>query len=434
MAYLTFLESQEKTAVFTYGRNNPPTVGHEKLFDKTMEVAKKHGSTAHIVTSHSQDNNKNPLSAEHKVKLIKHAYPEARVSSSSKEAPSLMHIAKKFHEQGHKHLVMVAGSDRVKEYHTLLHKYNNKPDHYSFKSIKVVSAGHRDPDAEGAAGMSGTKLRAHAAAGHMEKFKSGLMSKLSDKHKEEVYHNVRKAMKVGEIYDPHLKISKYQWGEPEGTQHMKKMTPGQGAKSMDKRQKSIREQYVAGLIFKLGEMVTTKEGEKAKVIFRGSNYLTLEHTDGKVAKRWLEDIVDHVAMSSSAQGVYAVMSGKLREKKLPALLLPRFVEQVEGQLEFDGIQTKNLDMCADAFKQFKKMIETVRAGKHIGEPAGHEPDKLPAKGAEPEQALRPDEILNNVLKQQSEVSPSTVQNQVQAGIAMKPTRLKHMQFRQYVGL
>ena len=66
-------EAKEKTAVFTYGRNNPPTVGHEKLFDKTSEVAREHGVKPHIFTSHSTDNTRNPLTPEHKVKLIKHA-------------------------------------------------------------------------------------------------------------------------------------------------------------------------------------------------------------------------------------------------------------------------------------------------------------------------------------------------------------------------
>lgn len=224
--------AQEKTAVFTYGRNNPPTIGHEKLFDKTMAVAKEHGTTAHLFTSHSQDSRKNPLSGEHKVKLIKHAYPEAHVASSSKEMPSMLHIAKHLHDQGHKHLVMVAGSDRVKEYEDKLKHYNGTHDKalYHFKTIKVVSAGHRDPDAEGAEGMSGTKLRSHAISGNKESFKAGLMSKLSDKHKEDVYRHVRGALQKTEIYDPHLKISKYQWGEKEGVDKMKKMTPGEGIK------------------------------------------------------------------------------------------------------------------------------------------------------------------------------------------------------------
>lgn len=348
----TFLESTEKTAVFTYGRNNPPTVGHEKLFNKTVETAKKHGAVAHIFTSHSQDNKKNPLDSETKVKLIKHAYPEAHVASSSKEMPSMLHIAKHLHEQGHQHLVMVAGSDRVEEYKKKLNQYNGTHEGalYNFKSIKVVSAGQRDPDAEGAEGMSGTKLRSHAISGHKEKFKSGLLSGLSDEHKEDVYHKVRKALGVNEIYDPHLKISKYQWGEKEGVDHMKKMTPGESKK-------------------------------------------------------------------------------KMKEQKLPYLLMNiqqiKQLQEEKQQLEFDGIQTKNFDMCKDAYEQFNKMINTIRAGNHIGEQIGHEPDQLPYKGATPEMALRPQEINSRTPH---------VAKQVQAGIAMKPKTLRHMQFKQYVGI
>ena len=309
MAHLTFLEAQEKTAVFTYGRNNPPTVGHEKLFNKTMEVAKKHGTQAHIFTSHSQDSKKNPISGEHKVELIKHAYPEAHVASSSKEMPSMLHIAKHLHQQGHKHLVMVAGSDRVDEYKQKLHQYNGTHEGamYNYKSIKVVSAGQRDPDAEGAAGMSGTKLRSHAIAGHKEKFKSGLMSGLSDEHKENVYHAVRKALKVEEIYDPHLKVSKYQWGEKEGTDHMKKITPGEEVKKTSKSFNPLRD--------------------------------------------------------------------KLKEARIPFLLMNQ--EQREAlheevsQLEFDGIQTHNFDMCPKAYDQFKGMIASIRSGTPVGEPVGH---------------------------------------------------------------
>lgn len=363
----TFIESTEKTAVFTYGRNNPPTVGHEKLFNKTVQTAKKHGSVPHIFTSHSQDAKKNPLTSEHKVELIKHAYPEAHVASSSKEMPSMLHIAKHLHDQGHKHLVMVAGSDRVEEYKQKLNQYNGTHEGalYNFKSIKVVSAGQRDPDAEGAAGMSGTKLRSHAIAGNKEKFKSGLLSGLSDKHKEDVYNAVRKALKVNEVFDPHLKISEYQWGEKKGTDHMKKMTPGESTKSP-------------------------------------SSFTPLRQ--------------------------------KIKEQKIPVLLMTaaqrqELQEQVT-QLEFDGIQTRHFDMCPSAYKQFKSMIETIRAGKHVGEQTGHEPDVLPYPGAMPEMALRPAEVQTSQAVKG--ITPTTTaQKQVQAGIAMKPKHLRHMQFKQY---
>ena len=366
---LTFLETSEKTAVFTYGRNNPPTVGHEKLFDKTIETAKKHGAIAHIFTSHSQDAKKNPLDAETKVKLIKHAYPEAHVASSSKEMPSMLHVAKHLHEQGHQHLVMVAGSDRVDEYKKKLQQYNGTHEGalYNFKSIRVVSAGQRDPDAEGAAGMSGTKLRGHALAGEKEKFKSGLLSKLADEHKEEVYSKVRKALKVQEVFDPHLKVSEYQWGETKGTNKMRDMTPGEKV-----NKKQVKEMYFSTFKTKLP---------------------------------------------------YLLMNEQQKEE---------LFEQ-HMQLEFDGIQTKNFDICKRAYEQFKDLIETIRAGKHIGEVTGHEPDKLPYPGATPEQALRPAEIVHKQTA--AGITPSsTAVKQVQAGVAMKPRALRQMQFKAYTGL
>lgn len=383
MAFKDFLrEEKGKTAVFTYGRNNPPTIGHEKLFDKTMEVANQHGAKAHIFTSHSQDGKKNPLSGEHKVKLIQHAYPQAHVAASHKAMPSLFHIASHLHDQGHHHLVMVAGSDRVKEYQDSLNKYNGvrgPHGYYNFKSIKVVSAGQRDPDQEGAAGMSGTKLRAHASAGNKEKFKSGLMSKLSDEHKDEVYHATRKAMGVNEIYDPHLKISKYQWGEKEGTDHMKKMTPGQLTPALTKTKKTIREQYVSGEIFKLGQLVETSQG-RGFVVFRGSNYLTVELKTGSVIKTWLEDVREAVEPIT-----FTPYRRKIKEQKIPVLLMSQEQRQElfeeTSQLEFDGIQTKNFDMCADAYKLFRSMIAEVRAGKMLGEPAGHQ--SVPAPETQP---------------------------------------------------
>jgi len=98
-------------------------------------------------------------------------------------------------DSGVEHLVMVAGSDRVDEYHKLLHKYNGQPGQHNFKKITVVSAGDRDPDAEGTEGMSASKLRAHATAGHYEDFKSGL-PKGDEKVHKEMYHAVRKGLKL----------------------------------------------------------------------------------------------------------------------------------------------------------------------------------------------------------------------------------------------
>ena len=184
-------ESQDSTAVMTFGRFNPPTVGHEKLIHKVNDVAKEHDGSAHVFASHSEGTSKDPLPQKHKLGYLKKVAPEGvSVHGSSKEAPNFLHAAKKLSDAGHKHLVMVAGSDRVDEYKRVLNKYNGQEGHHSFKSIKVVSSGERDPDAEGVAGMSGTKMRAHARAGENEKFKAGLPKALHP-HSQEIINHIK---------------------------------------------------------------------------------------------------------------------------------------------------------------------------------------------------------------------------------------------------
>jgi len=186
-------ESADSTAVFTFGRFNPPTIGHEKLIHKVKSVADEHNGHAHVFASHSEGTAKDPLPKEKKVQYLNKIAPKGvHVGSSSKEEPSFLHIAKKLHQAGHKHLVMVAGSDRVDEYKKKLAQYNGTHDKalYNFKSIKVVSAGARDPDAEGVEGMSGTKMRAHARAGESRQFKSGLPKALHS-HADEIAKHIR---------------------------------------------------------------------------------------------------------------------------------------------------------------------------------------------------------------------------------------------------
>ena len=109
-----------------------------------------------------------------------------------------LHHAADLHKKGITHLHVVVGSDRKKEMHELLHKYNNKESghgHYNFKKITVHSAGSRDPDAEGTSGVSGTKQREHASKGHYDKFRKGVPAHLSDKHAKELMHDVHHGMK-----------------------------------------------------------------------------------------------------------------------------------------------------------------------------------------------------------------------------------------------
>jgi NCAIR mutase (PurE)-related protein len=201
MKFSDFLrEQKEKHAVLAFGRMNPITSGHEKLVNKVKDIAGAVGGSHHIVLSHSQDSKKNPLSAAQKVKHAKRAFPGTNFTAADKDAPTFFHHAEKLHKQGVTHLHMVGGSDRTDEYHKLLHKYNGTHEgaRFNFKSIKVHSAGERDPDAEGTTGMSASKMRDHATKGNFKEFKKGVPSSMSHEHAKHMYNDVRRGMNLHE--------------------------------------------------------------------------------------------------------------------------------------------------------------------------------------------------------------------------------------------
>ena len=192
-SFLDYITEEFKSpVVFAFGRMNPPTIGHGKLIDKVHELAKEHKADHSVVLSRTQDKKKNPLTAEKKLKHAKRFFPGTKLSVATDEHPTLIHHAARLNKEGHDHLIMVAGSDRVDQYHKLLNDYNGKE--YNFKRISVVSAGDRDPDADGAEGMSASKMRGHASKNEFDHFKKGIPSHVSDKHAKELFHDVRHHM------------------------------------------------------------------------------------------------------------------------------------------------------------------------------------------------------------------------------------------------
>ena len=190
------------TAVFAFGRFNPPTIGHEKLVNAVIAVNQREGGTALIYGSHSQDNRTNPLSHTEKFKYLKKMFPRHKKSlQSSSRARNIMEIAAELSEK-HNKLIMIAGSDRVSEFKSLLNTYNGvKSKHglYEFEEIDVVSAGERDPDADGATGMSASKMRKAATQGDFESFLLGASDELTVKDKRNMMNDVRKGLKLDTI-------------------------------------------------------------------------------------------------------------------------------------------------------------------------------------------------------------------------------------------
>ena len=209
-----------KTAVFSFGRFNPPTIGHEKLIKKVESIAEQNKADFYIYPSWSQSPDKDPLPHKVKFEYMKKAFPKyAKNIISNSKCKSAIHVLTKLYDAGYERVLMVVGSDRIAEFDRLLNKYNGKKAVHGFydfsDGVEIVSAGERDPDAQGVEGMSASKMRKAAAEGDFDSFKTGI-SNMSDSDKRKMFDDLRKWMNVNEeVYERKLtsdeksKLEKY---------------------------------------------------------------------------------------------------------------------------------------------------------------------------------------------------------------------------------
>lgn len=185
-------EATKSQVVVSFGRMNPMTNGHEKLADKIKAEAKKRNADAKLYLSHSTNPKKDPLDFKTKVKFAKKAFGPMVQNSVAR---TIIEVAKELSGK-YDDLIVVVGSDRIPEFKTLLNKYNGKD--YTFKTIEIVSAGERDPDAEGVSGMSGSKMRGFVTSDDFDSFKQGVPSKLSDSDAKALFDAVKRGMNLKE--------------------------------------------------------------------------------------------------------------------------------------------------------------------------------------------------------------------------------------------
>jgi hypothetical protein len=274
---------EDKSIAFTFGRFNPPTIGHQKLINKVKSLRT---NDYKIFLSRSQDPKKNPLSPEYKLRVMKDMFKADRRNIELNPTNMVLDLATDLYNQGYTDVTMVAGSDRVREFEGILKKYNGvKSRHglYDFDSIKVVSAGERDPDAEGATGMSASKMRDAAARGDKEAFKKGLPpSYRYPADVERLMSNVRSGMGI----KTKLAASTGSVGAFLGYRE-------KPVASMEEfEQNQIRDLYVREMIFNIGDKVDyVKEDIEGIVKRRGTNYVVLEDNNNNLHKAWIWDCV-----------------------------------------------------------------------------------------------------------------------------------------------
>jgi len=266
-SFSKYLIEEEKVIFFTFGRMNPPTIGHEKLLNKLASLSKS--SMYRVYLSQTQDNKKNPLQYSNKIKIARKMFPRhARSIMSNKKVKTIFDALTALYDEGYVNITMVAGSDRINEFDILINRYNGKKGKhgfYNFRKINVVSAGQRDPDAEGSEGASATKQREAAKSNDFTSFAQGLPKRVSNSDAKKIFNSVRKGLGLKEQkeFKNHLQLNPVS---------------------------ELRESYVDGKLFKQGDQIVIKDtGELGTIQRLGSNYVIVEGT-GNTYRKWLDAI------------------------------------------------------------------------------------------------------------------------------------------------
>ena len=274
----TGAETSEVLTV-AFGRFNPPTVGHGKLLSAAKKASQ--GGDLKIYPSRSQEPKKNPLDPDMKISFMKKMFPDYSENIvNDDEMRSIFNVLTTASEGGYKDVNIIVGSDRQAEFENLATKYNGDLD--DFENIRVISAGVRDADAEGVEGMSASKMRKAVVDGDFDAFRRGTPKDLNDGDTQALFDAVRSGMKVKA-----KKEVKEMW------EIAPKCDP-----------KGLRDNYVSGNIFNIGDIVESLHtGLIGKIVRRGTNHLICVTKEDYMFKSWIRDVMEAVQNYPGPSGV-----------------------------------------------------------------------------------------------------------------------------------
>ena len=276
--------SSADTLTVAFGRFNPPTVGHAKLLNAAKQAAV--GGDLQIYPSRTQDSKKNPLDPDMKISFMKKMFPQFEdniVNDSGMR--SIFNVLVTAGEAGYANVNIIVGSDRQAEFENLAQKYNGEL--YNFENINVISAGVRDADSEGVEGMSASKMRKAVVDDDFEAFRRGTPTALKDADTQALFDAVRAGMKTK------AKSKKKEVAE------MWEIAP-----KCDPR--GLRENYVAGNVFNLGDIVENlNTGLVGEIVRRGTNHLICVTKENYMFKSWIRDVMEAVVNYPGPSGVPA---------------------------------------------------------------------------------------------------------------------------------
>jgi len=302
-----------ETITVAFGRFNPPTVGHGKLLAAAKKASA--GGDLKIYPSRTQDPKKNPLDPDMKISFMKKMFPDFDENIvNDDEMKSIFSVLTAAGEQRYKNVNIIVGSDRQSEFENLAQKYNGEL--YNFELIRVISAGVRDADAEGVEGMSASKMRKAVVDGDFDSFRKGTPKNLDDGDTQSLFDAVRTGMGVKKI-----KKESYELWEI--------------APRYDQR--TLRERYLTGDLFKIGDIVENlNTGLIGKIMRRGTNYLICVTEQDNMFKSWIRDVMEYTEKK---------MNSKMRDKIHPNYLAGTSGYRKNAQAKVPGQgKIKNFDI------------------------------------------------------------------------------------------
>ena len=161
-------ETKEFTA--TFGRFNPPTIGHEKLLNKVEEFAGGGDFKIFVSQTHQDKKDpedqlfKDPIAYDDKVKFMKEMFPayENDIVYDT-NIRTLWDILTQAYDNGYTKFTLVVGDDRLGTMTELIKKYHGKEGAHGFyefpDGLEFKTAGKRVKGAKGVEGMSASKMR-----------------------------------------------------------------------------------------------------------------------------------------------------------------------------------------------------------------------------------------------------------------------------------
>lgn len=328
-SFSQYLVEETREVFFTFGRMNPPTIGHGKLMSV---LSTKAGSNPYkVYLSQSSDPKKNPLSYTQKIKHVRKMFPKhSRNVIMDKKVKNVFDVATSFYDQGFNRITMVVGADRITEFKTLLDKYNGvKGRHgfYNFERINVVSAGDRDPDAEGVEGMSASKQRQNASNNDFTTFSQGVPTSMSNRDAKRLFNDIRSGMGLSETKEFKNHVS----FEPVS---------------------EIREKYIGGELLQEGDEVIIRSTNQKGFVHRcGSNYVIVALEEGNISRQWLDNVerIDEAPFGD----------GSVAKTMMPKVV--RFLDKMVNKKKYEGAVRTFLNLRKKNPKEARKnLVKTAQ--------------------------------------------------------------------------